>query len=71
MTTRPTLLKFYLEPNDDDQLTCLFCTLPKCEQSFTVAGGGKVQIIGVHNDCGDKHMEKQLPKIGKLPGMSS
>jgi hypothetical protein len=56
--SKPTYLRFYLEHNEDEEITCLFCTLPRCDQSFTVSGGGKVSIIGVHNSCADKHMAK-------------
>lgn len=60
--SRPTLIKFYLEPNEDEEITCLFCGLFKCEQCFVASGGGQSRIIGVHNSCADKHTEKQLPK---------
>jgi hypothetical protein len=58
VSTRPTYLRFYLELNDDEELTCFFCTLPKCEQCFEVRGGGQRKLVGVHNDCADKHMDK-------------
>jgi hypothetical protein len=47
-----------LEPNDDEDLACFFCTLPRCEQRFPVAGGGQSKLVGVHNSCADKHMDK-------------
>ena len=59
--TRPTLIKFYLEPNDDEEITCLFCGHRKCEQSFMAGGGGRKNIYGVHNDCAENHMSKLLP----------
>lgn len=55
---RPTLLKFYLEPNDDETLTCLFCTLPKCELLIEARGGGKISWIGVHTECVNRHSER-------------
>ena len=64
MSARPTIAKFYLDPNEDQEITCLFCSLPKCEQSFTVRGSGKASIIGVHNDCVEKHGERQTKVTG-------
>lgn len=59
---KPTLIKFFLEHNEDEELTCFFCTLPKCEQRFEARGSGTARIIGVHNDCADKHIDRQIPK---------
>ena len=55
---RPVFIRFDLEPNDDDEITCLFCGLRKCEQMIEARGGGRVSFIGIHNDCADKHMER-------------
>lgn len=55
---RPTYLRFYLELNDDQELSCLFCMLPGCEQRFPVAGGGRTSNIGVHDRCADNHNDK-------------
>jgi hypothetical protein len=52
---RPTLLKFYLESNEDETLTCFFCRGKSCEQSFTAFGDGDRRTIGVHNECVDRH----------------
>lgn len=59
---KPTLLKFYLDNNGDEELTCFFCKANSCEQSFTVGGSGEIRILGVHSKCVDKHLEKQAPK---------
>lgn len=56
--SKPTYLRFYLEHNEDEELACFFCTLPRCEQRFSVSGGGQSKLVGVHNSCGDKHMDK-------------
>jgi hypothetical protein len=61
--SKPTIIKFYPEHNEDEELTCLFCTLPKCEQRIEVRGGGQVRILGIHNDCADKHEDRQRPKM--------
>jgi hypothetical protein len=58
--SKPTYLRFYLEHNDDEELTCFFCSLPKCEQMFEARGGGQVKFVGVHNSCAEKHMDKIL-----------
>jgi hypothetical protein len=60
--SKPQQLKFWLEHNDDEDITCLFCGLPRCEQSFEAAGGGKRSFYGVHTSCAEKHMDKQQPK---------
>lgn len=61
--SKPTYLRFHLEHNEDAEITCLFCMLNACEQCFTVAGAGRASVIGVHNSCADKHMDKlQAPK---------
>lgn len=62
--SRPTYLRFYLEHNDDDEITCVFCGLPRCEQGYLASGGGRKSFYGVHNSCGEKHMDKmkQTPK---------
>lgn len=62
--TKPTLLKFYLDNNEDEEITCFFCKMNGCEQSFTVRGGNEIRIVGVHSKCVDKHLEKQT----KTPG---
>jgi hypothetical protein len=61
---KPTLLKFYLEHNEDEELTCFFCKTNSCEQSFTVGGSGEIRILGVHSKCVDKHLEKQTKAAG-------
>lgn len=64
---RPTILKFYLDPNDTEtELTCLLCGGQSCELSFTVRGGNKVQILGVHGACVDKHDQSTREKLVKL-----
>lgn len=59
--SRPTIVKFYLEPNENDELVCFFCKAKRCEQSFAVDGNGEVRTIGVHNECADRHAEKAIP----------
>lgn len=58
MASKPTYLRFHLDNNDEDEMTCFFCTLPKCEQSFEVIGGGGRKWVGVHTSCAEKHMLK-------------
>jgi len=58
--TRPSYIRFHLEPIDDEELSCIFCGLPRCDQGFQAAGGGKRSIYGVHNTCVDRHMDKLL-----------
>ena len=62
---RPTLLKFWLDDNDDETLTCFFCGTSDCEATFTVRGQGKAQIIGVHHKCVEKHQERHLERAVK------
>lgn len=59
---KPTLLKFYLENNEDAEITCFFCKGARCEQSFTVRGGNELRIIGVHSECVERHLEKMTAK---------
>lgn len=61
--TKPTLLKFYLDANEAEELTCFFCKANSCEQSFTVGRAGEIRILGVHSKCVDKHLEKMAPKV--------
>jgi len=56
--SKPTYLRFHLEPNDDEEITCLFCNGPRCEQATRVSGGNRVTFYGVHNACAEKHMDK-------------
>ena len=63
MATKPTYLRFHLENNDEDEMTCFFCTLPKCEQYFVCAGGGGKKMVGVHTACAEKH-QKSLTSTG-------
>ena len=70
MATKPTLLKFFLEHNEDEEITCFFCKREKCEQSFTVRAGGEVRIIGVHNGCVDSHAESTMKRKGDQNGTS-
>jgi hypothetical protein len=65
MSTKPTLIKFYLEHNDDEEITCIFCSLPKCEQGFFAQGGGKMSFYGTHNSCAEKHHDRQLKETVK------
>jgi hypothetical protein len=58
MSSKPTFIRFPLEPNDDEEITCVFCTMPRCDQAYRAAGGGKVSFYGVHNSCAEKHMDK-------------
>lgn len=67
--TRPTLIKFFPQHNDDDELSCFFCTLPKCEQCFEVRGAGQSRLVGVHNDCCEKH-EAKMNAIKTVSGDS-
>lgn len=67
---KPTLLKFYLQHNDDEELTCFFCGLHKCDQFFEARGDGKIQWIGVHSGCVDRHTERQTKTTAK-PGEAS
>jgi hypothetical protein len=57
--SKPTFIRFNLEHNDEEEMTCFFCTLPKCDQCFVCAGGGGKKMVGVHDSCVEKHMEKQ------------
>lgn len=58
MSPKPTFIRFNLGNNDEEEMTCFFCTLPKCEQYFTCAGGGGMKMVGVHTGCAEKHMDK-------------
>ena len=58
-------LKFWLEHNDDEELSCFFCTAPKCDQKFTASGAGTSRNIGVHKDCANKHEDKMHPKLSE------
>lgn len=62
---RPTLIKFYLESNEDNEITCFFCRGRRCEQSFTVHLGGEIRIIGVHNECADGYADRQAQRLMK------
>ena len=64
MSSKPTLIRFHLEHSDDEEITCFFCTLPRCDQSFTCAGWGGKKTVGVHNACADKHMDKMTTTGG-------
>lgn len=52
-------IRFDLEPNDDDEITCLFCGLRKCDKLFETKGGGRRTLHGVHDRCADDHDERQ------------
>lgn len=61
--SKPTFIFFNLgnlDPEDDDEqaMTCFFCTLPKCEQEFTCAGWGGKKTIAVHTSCAEEHQER-------------
>lgn len=51
---KPTLLRFFLDDNEDDELVCIVCNQDGCEQSFTTRGHGVVSIKGVHSRCAQK-----------------
>ena len=57
MSIKPTFIRFHLEHNDDEEVTCFFCKLPRCEQFFEVKGNER-RWVGVHSSCAEKHMEK-------------
>jgi len=58
MSSKPTFIRFHLEHNDDEEITCFCCSLPRCEQFFEVSGGNVRRWVGVHSTCVDKHMSK-------------
>jgi len=61
--TKPTLIKFFLEHNEDEEITCFFCKRAKCEQSFVVFGDGETRIVGAHSECAERHSERQMTKF--------
>jgi len=65
MSNKPTFIRFHLEHNDDEEISCFFCTLPKCEQYFEVRGGNQRRWVGTHDSCAEKHMDKMTAtKVG-------
>ena len=60
---KPTLIKFYTEHNDDEEITCFFCKRAKCEMSFTVYGDGEMRIVGAHIECVERHEAREHKKL--------
>lgn len=58
MSTRPTLLKLFLENNEDDELTCILCNQGACDQLFVTRGHGIASIKGVHSKCAQKNNDR-------------
>ena len=56
--SKPTFLRFHLEHNDEEEMTCFFCDGPKCEQSFKHRAAGGMKMVGVHTSCAEKHQDK-------------
>lgn len=54
-------VRFDLENNDleDDELTCVFCGLRKCDKLFVTKGGGRTTFYGIHDRCAEDHEERQ------------
>jgi len=57
--SRPTIIKFYPELNDDEEITCFFCKRAKCEFSFIVFGEGVTSIVGAHGECIERHESRE------------
>lgn len=55
--SRPTFLRFHLENNEDEEITCFFCSVSKCEQFFEVLGNER-RWVGCHTSCAEKHMNR-------------
>ena len=55
---RPTIVRFFLEPTEDEELACHFCKGKRCDQQYSLSGNGETRIIGVHNKCVDEHDER-------------
>jgi hypothetical protein len=55
---KPTFIHFNLGHNDEDEMSCFFCDGPKCEQTFTHRAAGGMKMVGVHNSCAEKHMDR-------------
>lgn len=53
--TRYPTVAFPVQPSDDDELTCLFCTLGKCTLQIEVYGGGRRVWCGAHEKCIEHH----------------
>ena len=66
--SRPTLIKFYLEHNEDEEITCFFCKRARCELSFVVYGDGETRIVGAHAECAEHHEEREHKKLEKKNG---
>jgi len=58
-TPKPQRLQFWLENNDEDEMTCFFCDGPKCEQRFMHRAAGGMKMVGVHTSCAEKHEERR------------
>jgi len=60
---KPTLIKFYTEHNDDEEITCFFCKRAKCEMSFIVYGEGVTSMVGAHIECIERHDAREQKRL--------
>jgi hypothetical protein len=58
MSPKPTFIRFHLEHNDEEEMSCFFCDGPKCEQHFTHRAAGGMKMVAVHTACATQHMDK-------------
>ncbi len=65
---RPTIIKFYLEHSDDEEVTCFFCKGKKCELSFTIFGDGDRRMVGAHAECVERHDARQHKSLEQANG---
>jgi hypothetical protein len=55
----PRALTFLLEPNDDTEITCIFCRRDqRCEYAFTVRRDGERALVGIHEKCLDRARQR-------------
>ena len=60
---RPTIVKFYLEHNEDEEITCFVCRRARCELSFIVFGPDDITEKGAHIECVEHHDQRQHKKL--------
>ena len=51
-------ITFPIEPTDDVELTCIFCSLHKCTHAVLALGDGQRVWCGMHEKCAKRHRDR-------------